>query len=936
VALSIHNDRRAFTSALGLICAVLAAVGLLAAPAAGQPADGAASKIEGALAGSLAARGSAEFIVYFKDQADTSFAREITDWAERGQAVMQTLRRAAVHSQAGVRSRLDGAHARYRAFWIANAIYVENGSTDLVNSIAADPQVAQVRANHRYERPEPTPRQAEQIVDAVEWGIAAINADDAWGTFGSRGEGIVVANVDTGVQFDHPALVRQYRGNQGGGVFDHNYNWVDPSNICGNPSLAPCDNDGHGTHTMGTMIGEDASQTNQIGVAPAARWIAAKGCEFYYCTEFALLAAGQWIAAPTDLTGANERADLRPHIVNNSWGSSNYSIVDPWYRPTVINWINSGIFPAFAIGNDGPGCDSSGSPGDYVETYASGAFDINGNIAWFSSRGPGENGEIKPNIAAPGVDVRSSLPGNGYGFNSGTSMASPHTAGTVALMLSAAPSLIGDINTTRQILDDSATDTPDAQCGGTNDDNNVWGEGKLNAFAAVDQSPRGPTGTLTGTVTNANNGAPIAGARVEVTGPSNRTLLTGADGTYSTTLPIGDYTVTVSTFGFENGTANVTITEGQTTTQDIALTPTPSFAVSGVISDDDGNPVVNATIVIDGTPIPPATSGADGSYSFASVPTGTYTISASAGGCFDSQSQPVTVDDAETVNFTLPARGDSYGYRCVIEGAGYVEGETPLPIYGDSSTQVDLPFPFLFYGNTYSTAFVAGPGHINFQGYNSRWYNEPIPSVYQPNAAIYPFWDDMWVDGLSAVRTKTAGTAPNRTFLVEWNNVAFFGDYSRRVDFEAELAEDGTITFRYRNLSGDALERGGSATVGIEDQNGDVALQYSFNTATLSDSQSIRFRPPPTGIVTGTVTDFNDGQPVEGAQVQARSGDGVVSTLTTVPDGTYSARLLLGQRDGDAELRLAHGARHGHAGRPVVRRGPWPTAIGHGGPGKPQ
>jgi subtilisin family serine protease len=891
---SIRDGSRAFTSALGLFCVVLAAVGLLAIPAAGQPADNAASKIEGALAASLAARGSAEFIVYFKDQADTSFAKEITGWAQRGQAVMQTLQRAADQSQAGVRSRLDGAHARYRTFWIVNAIYVENGSTDLVNSIAADPEVAQVRTNHRHELPEPTPRQAEQAVDAVEWGIAAINADDAWGTFGARGEGIVVANIDTGVQYEHPALVRQYRGNQGGGVFDHNYNWIDPSHICGSPSFAPCDNNGHGTHTMGTMVGEDASQTNQIGVAPAARWIAAKGCEYYYCSDFALIATGQWVTAPTDLTFANPRPDLRPHVVNNSWGSANGPIVDPWYEDIVLNWIDAGIFPAFSIGNNGPGCDSAGSPGDYVETYASGAFDINGDIAWFSSRGPGENGEIKPNIAAPGVDVRSSLPGNGYGFGTGTSMASPHTAGTAALMMSAAPSLIGDVNTTRLILDDSATDTPDDQCGGTDDDNNVWGEGKLNAFAAVEQSPRGPTGTLVGTVTNADDGAPIAGARVEVTGPNNRTVMTGADGTYRATLPIGDYTVTVSAFGFENGTANVTITEGQTTTQDIALTQAPSFTVSGVINDNDGNPVANATIMINGTPIPPATSGADGSYSFSSVPTGTYTISAAAGECFESRSQSVIVDGDETVNFTLPVRGDSYGYRCVIEGAGYVEGDTPLPIFGDGSTQVDLPFPFLFYGNTYSTAFVAGPGHINFQYYNSRYWNDAIPDPSSPNAAIYPFWDDMWVDGSSVVRTKTAGTAPNRTFLIEWNNVTFFGESTRRVDFEAELAEDGTITFRYRNLGNDLRERGNSATVGIEDHNGAVALQYSFNTATLSDSQSIRFRPPPTGIVTGTVTDFNDGQPVEGAQVQTRSDDGVVSTLTTGPDGTYSGRLLLG------------------------------------------
>jgi Malectin domain/Carboxypeptidase regulatory-like domain/Viral BACON domain len=255
----------------------------------------------------------------------------------------------------------------------------------------------------------------------------------------------------------------------------------------------------------------------------------------------------------------------------------------------------------------------------------------------------------------------------------------------------------------------------------------------------------------------------------------------------------------------------------------------------------------------------------------------------------------VVVDGDETVDFTLPARGDSFGYTCVIEGPGYVEGDTPLPLFGDdNATPVDLPFPFIHYGNTYTTAYVGTNGHINFQGNNFTYFNVPIPDPFSPNAAIYPFWDDLYIDGSSVVRTKTAGTAPNRTFLIEWNNAAFFADFSRRVDFEAELAEDGTITFRYRNLANDGREQGNSATVGIEDHNGAVALQYSFNTATLSDTQSIRFRPPPSAVVTGTVTDFNDGQPVEGATIQVFSGEDVIAVLDTGPDGTYSARLVLG------------------------------------------
>ena len=646
---------------------------------------------------------------------------------------------------------------------------------------------------------------------------------------------------------------------------------------------------------MGTMVGEDASLTNQVGVAPGARWIAAKGCESSSCSESGLLGAGQWIAAPTDLAGANPRPDLRPNIVNNSWGAGNGPIVDPWYEATVDAWIAGGIFPAFSNGNSGPSCDTAGSPGDYQQSYASGAFDINGAIASFSSRGPGEAGDVKPNIAAPGVNVRSSVPGNGYSSFNGTSMASPHTAGTVALMWSAAPSLVGNIGLTSTILDDTATDTPSTQCGGTDDDNNVWGEGKLNAFAAVDQSPRGPTGTLSGTVTSAAGGAPVAGARVEVTGPSNRTLMTAADGSYSTTLPIGDYSVTVSAFGFQNGTASVTITEGQTTTQNFALNPVSSFTVSGLVRDGSGTPVANATIVIQGTPIPPTTSGADGSYSFANVPAGTYTVAASAGGCFGGQSQSLTVDGNETLNFTLPARGDSFGYTCVVEAGGYVEGDTPLALSGDdAAVAVNLPFPYFFYGSTYNRVFVGTNGHLNFLAASTAFGNVGIPASGAPNAAIYPFWDDLLVDASTAMRTRTSGTAPNRTFLVEWRNVTFFSATTLRIDVEAELSENGSVVFRYRNLGPDPREFGDSATVGIENHTGTVALQYSLNTAALSNSQSIRFRPPPSATVSGVVTDFNDGQPVEGAQVRLLSGSTVVSTLTTGADGRYSARALLG------------------------------------------
>ena len=195
----------------------------------------------------------------------------------------------------------------------------------------------------------------------------------------------MVANIDTGVQFDHPALVGKYRGNLGGGTFDHNYNWYDPSGVCGSPSLAPCDNNGHGTHTMGTMVGDDGAG-NQIGVAPAPGGSPPRAARATPAPTPALLAAGQWIARARP-TSPGEPAPgpapaHREQLVGRRPGS------DPWYQATVQAWVAAGIFPAFSNGNSGPGCGTAGSPGDYAERYASGAFDINGAIATFSSRGP--------------------------------------------------------------------------------------------------------------------------------------------------------------------------------------------------------------------------------------------------------------------------------------------------------------------------------------------------------------------------------------------------------------------------------------------------------------------------------------------------------------------------------------------------------------------
>ena len=459
-----------------------------AGAAAGEPRD----KIEGRVLESVEASGQAAFWVLMQEEANLAPAFGLLNRTARGTFVYRKLNEVADRSQAGLRAVLDAHGVSYQPYWIINTMRVTAGET-LLLEIAARDDVKRILAERVYQIPTPLAGVDEPRVNGIEWGVDRIRAPLVWSTFNVRGENTVLANIDTGVQYNHPARVRQYRGNLGGGNFDHNYNWFDPSKICGNPSNVPCDNNSHGTHTMGTMVGDDGTPgPNQIGVAPNAKWIAAKGCESGNCSQGALLASGQWMLAPTDLNGQNPRPDLRPHAVNNSWGF--FGGNNPFYSATVDAWVASGIFPAIAAGNEGSGCRTLRSPGDYVASYTAGAFDINNNIAGFSSRGPSAFGpnEIKPNIAAPGVNTRSSVPINSYANFSGTSMATPHMAATVALIWSRAPGLIGNIAATRTLLDNSGIDVSNLACGGTADDNNVWGEGRLDAFAAVSgaQKPR--------------------------------------------------------------------------------------------------------------------------------------------------------------------------------------------------------------------------------------------------------------------------------------------------------------------------------------------------------------------------------------------------------------------------------------------------------------
>ncbi|CAM3539708.1 carboxypeptidase regulatory-like domain-containing protein [Isoptericola cucumis] len=849
------------------------------------PEDKLTAKAEKALTG-----GPADFWLELADAADLSAAKDVADWADRGQHVYDALTAVADASQADLVKQLEAAGVAHETFWISNRILVTDGTLGLATDLAASPEVSRISTPVVLEPVEPVERakSGDKGTQAVEWGLEAINADDVWAQ-GFTGQGITVSNIDSGVQADHPALAAQYRGLQDDGTVSNDYAWFDSSDACDG---APCDGDGHGTHTMGTMVGDDGA-ANQIGVAPDAEWIAANGCAT--CSDADLLESGQWILAPTRADGSDPDPAQRPHVVNNSWGIDAPGVLDDFMAEEIAAWEAAGIFGSWSAGNMGPSCTTTSSPGANEATYAVGAFNAAGDIASFSSRGPGENGVVQPNIAAPGQSVRSSLPGSGYGVYSGTSMAAPHLAGAVALLWSAAPSLVGQIEETQALLDASALDVDETTCGGTADDNNTWGEGKLDVAALLAAAPVGDTGTVAGSITDAD-GAPVAGATVTFDGSNDRTATTDETGAYEAVLATGDYAVTASAFGFlDSAAVDVTVTADETVTVPIVLTAAPRHAVTGTVADaGSGDPVPGALVELS-APVEGVTSGADGSFAFAGVPEGTYTLTVSAGTCAEPYRTEVTVDGDEVVDAALQRFADDFGYFCATGSAGAAAGDTLLELTGDdAATEVELPFAFPFYGESYDSAFVSTNGFLNFLGSVTSYSNGAIPGASAPNAGVYAFWDDLRVDEEAAVYTGATTVDGTDAFVVEWRNVRKVNPTTDRLTFSATLLADGRVVLGYGDLTDTPTATGSSATVGIEDASGAVASQFSYNDAALTDGLSVTYDLADMGVVTGTVRDGNTRDPLEGATVTLTSkDDGDVKVATTGADGVYSAMLPL-------------------------------------------
>lgn len=458
----------------------------------------------------------AEILVLFREQADLSGAKQLKTKSEKAHFVYARLVETAGRSQANALRILKEENAFANSLYLVNAIAVEKADAVLIKQLAELQEVKWIGADPWIQFPGAVETSALAAAErgAIEWGIQKINAPAVW-SLGFTGQGITVGGADTGVEWAHPALQAHYRGwNNLAGTANHNYNWHDavreyhPLNLdsmgnpyslnpCGLDATAPCDDYFHGTHTVGTMVGDDGLG-NQIGVAPGAQWVGCRNMEQAWGRPSSYLECFQWFLAPTDISGQNADPGQAPHVINNSWYCATIEgctdlTVNEILRAAVVNLKTSGVVVVVSNGNFGwQGCASTDDPPAYFEeSFSIGSTRFDDTISFFSSRGPVEvdgSNRQKPNVVAPGENVRSATLNGGYQNASGTSMAGPHVVGLVALMLSARPDLAGQVETIEQLIIETAVPLFDfVDCGipGNQTPNNTYGHGRVDALAAV-------------------------------------------------------------------------------------------------------------------------------------------------------------------------------------------------------------------------------------------------------------------------------------------------------------------------------------------------------------------------------------------------------------------------------------------------------------------
>jgi subtilisin family serine protease len=844
--------------------------------------------------------------------------------AERHYRVLEALHYNADQNQPAFRAELDAAKqdgqvVGYTAYWIED-LFVILASKDFINSLRPRGDVEYVTENFQAQPIAPFRTNEQDIGNPLDTrtvppGIRAVGALRVAEEMGITGAGVLVSELDTGVDGTHPALQARWRG----------YNNAHPWWQCWRDGLGqgwqtPHDSGQHGTHTMGTICGRGISgaDTQWVGCAPDAQWIEDNcigfGGPWYPDPTFTnmVIDAFQWLTDPDSVTHDPEAV---PDVCQNSWGvysGLNYpQCFDAWNTVTT-NCEAGGTVITWSAGNEG--FSGLRSPAIYSlngwQIYSVGAVDASNYpntpypIADFSSRGPTPctpaiPDNIKPEVSAPGVNVYSSIPGGSYqGGWSGTSMAGPHVAGVVALMRQACPNC--DPQTIKEAIMATCHDY------GTTGDDNTYGHGFIDAWDAVNAVAS--LGRVDGTVTSSGN--PLPGVRVESLTTGNWAN-TGANGYYNMVAPADTHTIRFTKFGYETITVpNVITIEGDTVHLDEAMNTVPMGILAGTVVTQVGIPIQNATVVIRNTPYDTLTSDANGHVYQANLPATTWqvwlqmTVNTTPPRVYtntvdvDIQAGDTTFADLPiTVTLVEPMGPDAYGYyeydrydRDLPAPADWVEldpdlGNPGIPfdfVHHDSAVYFQAPITIGFYGTDRDTLTVNPngwmlPGEIHGAGA----VNTPIPSnTNDPPGIIAPVWDDFRI-GLGARQFSYYDTTNGR-WIFEFVDQRLVTPNNRFLNWQVHFLDPA----RHPSITGDCdiivvyhlMQYLNGCTIGIENPAETTGLQVRYNTIVdsttwpVEDGAAIRYttgHPSTYGHIAGTLTLYPSSNQITSAVIYA-------------------------------------------------------------------
>ncbi len=777
-----------------------------------------------ALAGEIDA--SLENIMAYKSESDTvsvlvflqdrvnieALHAEFTDarapLAVRHHTVVTALQEKARTTQPALLRTLDelrdaGQIDYFEPFWITNTVRVD-GPVSIIRQLATRADVKRIYFNYPVELIAPiAERKAEASpADEPEIGLEAIRVPEAW-ALGFTGEGTLVSTLDTGVDGNHPALASRWAGTKPEYSGHPEWAWRD---VLGGYEGFPADSGTHGTHTMGTVCG--GAPGDQIGVAPGAYWISDNSIGQSVTPEFFsdVIGTYEWLIDPDG--NPNTHWDV-PDTNSNSWGVNEWWDIPPcdeFFWDALDACEAAGIVILFSAGNEGTSglrrpADRATTPYNVCAVAAVDANDPSWPIAGFSSRGPtyctpDGSAAIKPDISAPGVDVRSAAPGGDYSYKSGTSMASPHTNGVVALMRQACPDLPPDV--AKQIMYETAVDL------GSSGEDNTYGWGMVDAYECVTMaaawcvSP--PTVEDVYVETAVNNAATIELPGVDYDGGPEPVAWKITSLPQQPLMDAGnDYVIT------ENDLPYTLMNNGNLVTyapaNDFYGYDPFTFVATDGGQPPEGGDSETATVTVLVKYDPPTIITEELPDGCLNIPYGPVAIEVNQG-------QPdLQFSFLEDV-YTEAGLGDA-----LFSYAGDPEGWNA----DDQVWTYNLPFSFPFFLEEYSSCYVCSNGYIDFAYEYPEYFNNDQGLI--DNIRIAPLWDNLRTDfgGNIYIDESVAGEV-----TIRWRGSHV--STGMNVNFSVTLFNNGEMRFEYGGGNTNL-----TPTIGISGGPGSNYLLLSYN-----------------------------------------------------------------------------------------------------------